>query len=638
MANRRLGGGMGGPQRGNRSFSSHQPFQGNNVSPWQGNMPSNNSLNQSGGLLGQLAANPQQLALALTNLLQPQQQQMNNPPSLLSLNTSPAFSHQDSRDSFNRFGNRGRSDFRRNEPYNKNRNGGWRQLDSNKNLGPNRPRPNFQQRDNRKRSPIKPKFIKDVKDDKRKIEKKDEKTKDDKIDTIDLSTEDIRDDDGEETKRGWKEEKKGDEKKDDDGQDDGEDDKKEEARDLDGKYYGVPQKFLHCFVCSKDMWDGESFEKHIRGRAHKQMLTSLEESFHITVNILRENMRLAEEKKVIELNRMRRLSKNKFNRKFQEPESHCNMCDLKFLGKIITHRKTEGHQRLKRFLHPNCDICGKEFPSRMDWVDHRLTPEHLRQLNETLEGKVGEEDGEIIEEDLEMDLEPVLEETMELEDEHPILELTDELNNLQNRIPAFRKNRPIGSQSLKPFNGFMCDICNRSFENDEFAQAHLRTEGHYYTFVEAVKQKFKKQQEESAKEAEYKKRKRDEEETVEKEETNEETQNGNDGTNMYDPEEACNEEEEAAKEPEEEEEEEEQPAEKEPEQPAPAATPAPAAEPKKEEPVQQTPPQQQPAAQPQQQQPQTQQNTNASPRTRRSAVGGAVKNGAGPKSKKARKQ
>lgn len=69
------------------------------------------------------------------------------------------------------------------------------------------------------------------------------------------------------------------------------------------------------------------------------MLQSLEESFHITVNILRENMRLSEEKKVIELNRMHRLSKNKFSRKFQEPESHCNMCDLKFLGKIITHRK-----------------------------------------------------------------------------------------------------------------------------------------------------------------------------------------------------------------------------------------------------------------------------------------------------------
>ncbi|RZC43183.1 zinc finger protein on ecdysone puffs, partial [Asbolus verrucosus] len=603
MANRRLGG-MGGPQRGNRSFSQHQPFQGNNVSPWQGNMPSNNSLNQS-GLLGQLAANPQQLALALTNLLQPQQQQMNNPPSLLSLNTSPAFSHQDSRDSFSRFGNRGRSDFRRNEPYNKNRNGGWRQLDSNKNA-PNRNRMPFGGRDNRKRSPAKPKFIKD---EKRKPEKKEDKPVDGKIDTIDLSLEDNRDDDGaEETKRGWKEEKKtGDDKKEEEQQDDPEDKKKEENRDLDGKYFGVPQKFLHCFVCNKDMWDGESFQKHIRGRAHKQMLQSLEESFHITVNILRENMRLSEEKKVIELNRMHRLSKNKFSRKFQEPESHCNMCDLKFLGKIITHRKTDGHQRLKRFLHPNCDICGKEFPSRMDWVDHRLTPEHLRQLNETLEAKVGEE-GEIIEEELEIDLEPLLEESMEMEEENPILELTDDLNNIQNRMPAYKKSRAVATQSLKPFTGFMCDICHRSFENEENAQGHLRTEGHYYAFVEAAKLRFKKQSEEAAaKDNENKKRKREEEsEGAAKEEVaDENSQNGNE--DMYDPEEACNEEDDNVKGEQEEEIVKDEPA------------PVVEKEAKKEEEVQQSPV------------------ANSSPRmTRR--TGGAVKNGAGPKSKKARKQ
>lgn len=67
------------------------------------------------------------------------------------------------------------------------------------------------------------------------------------------------------------------------------------------------------------------------------MLDSLEESIHITVNILRENMRLAEEKKVIEWHRMQRVSK-KFN-KFNDMESHCNMCDLKFMGKIVVHRK-----------------------------------------------------------------------------------------------------------------------------------------------------------------------------------------------------------------------------------------------------------------------------------------------------------
>lgn len=68
------------------------------------------------------------------------------------------------------------------------------------------------------------------------------------------------------------------------------------------------------------------------------MLESLEESLSITVSILRENMRLAEEKKLIELNRMQRLNK-KLSRKFSDVESHCNMCDFKFLGKIMAHRK-----------------------------------------------------------------------------------------------------------------------------------------------------------------------------------------------------------------------------------------------------------------------------------------------------------
>lgn len=102
----------GGPQRGNRPFMSQQQYHGNQgVNPWQGGVAPNDSNNS--GLLSQLST-PQQLALALTSLLQPQQQ--NNPPSLLSLNTSP-FSGQDHYDSQNRFGNRGRSDFRRFDSY-----------------------------------------------------------------------------------------------------------------------------------------------------------------------------------------------------------------------------------------------------------------------------------------------------------------------------------------------------------------------------------------------------------------------------------------------------------------------------------------------------------------------------------------
>lgn len=98
MANRRSGG-MGGP-RGNRG--SYSSYQG---SPWQG-------ASNSQGFMSQIPSNPQQLALALTSLLQPQQ---NNPPSLLSLNTS-GFSNQDR--GYGRFGNRDR-EMRRVEPYNK---------------------------------------------------------------------------------------------------------------------------------------------------------------------------------------------------------------------------------------------------------------------------------------------------------------------------------------------------------------------------------------------------------------------------------------------------------------------------------------------------------------------------------------
>lgn len=67
------------------------------------------------------------------------------------------------------------------------------------------------------------------------------------------------------------------------------------------------------------------------------MMDSLEESIHCIVNILREHMRVAEEKKVIEIQRLHRLKKG-IGRP-READSHCNMCDMKFLGKIISHRK-----------------------------------------------------------------------------------------------------------------------------------------------------------------------------------------------------------------------------------------------------------------------------------------------------------
>lgn len=72
--------------------------------------------------------------------------------------------------------------------------------------------------------------------------------------------------------------------------------------------------------------------------------------------------------------------------------SQC-FCFINFISRTnflqTNNFRTEGHQRLKRYLHPYCRPCDKEFPARMDWVEHRLTPEHLLRMAEILADKTG---------------------------------------------------------------------------------------------------------------------------------------------------------------------------------------------------------------------------------------------------------
>lgn len=129
MANRRIGQGMGGRPfyggggSGGGGGGAVNPWEGGNVPGGNrgGMMNSFNSGNQS-NILSQLSEPQAQLALALTKLLQPQQQQV---PSLLTMDTvNPLASNnmypndypQRGRLDFNR---RPRPDFRRNEPFNK---------------------------------------------------------------------------------------------------------------------------------------------------------------------------------------------------------------------------------------------------------------------------------------------------------------------------------------------------------------------------------------------------------------------------------------------------------------------------------------------------------------------------------------
>lgn len=61
------------------------------------------------------------------------------------------------------------------------------------------------------------------------------------------------------------------------------------------------------------------------------------------------------------------------------------MCDLNFFGTLSNHRKSEKHQQLKTFLHPRCFACAKEFPSRIEYDEHCLTPSHMKSALQTEE-------------------------------------------------------------------------------------------------------------------------------------------------------------------------------------------------------------------------------------------------------------
>ena len=58
----------------------------------------------------------------------------------------------------------------------------------------------------------------------------------------------------------------------------------------------------------------------------------------------------------------------------------CELCKLSVYGNIQKHRTSTTHLKLKKFIHPICDICDLKFTKRIDYDEHRLTAKHLVSL------------------------------------------------------------------------------------------------------------------------------------------------------------------------------------------------------------------------------------------------------------------
>ncbi|XP_076675727.1 protein on ecdysone puffs isoform X3 [Andrena cerasifolii] len=277
--------------------------------------------------------------------------------------------------------------------------------------------------------------------------------------------------------------------------------KKSEARHAESRYAEVPMSHMFCHICNKHMWDGYSFENHLRGRAHQLMMEKLDESYKLKVDLMRHELRVAEEQRELSLTNSKRRGKKVVSVDLNVRE-YCTMCDLNFYGTLSTHRKSEKHQQLKTFLHPRCFPCVKEFPSRIEYDEHCLTPAHMKnavqceeQRKNKKKEKLAKGEAEIrTAEDEEKDVGPDTKNEKEEEvagEQEYITDITENLSEKKFKIPSYKYCRQnqisIGKSLVKEVQGFYCEKCRRFMLLADDMNAHLRSITHYRNFVQEVK-------------------------------------------------------------------------------------------------------------------------------------------------------
>ncbi|KAL7307053.1 hypothetical protein TKK_0000794 [Trichogramma kaykai] len=511
------GGGGGGGVGGGVGVGNVNPWEGGMMPGGRGILPTpNNNIS--------LASPQAQLAIAsnlISNLLRNQQDTQTQVPSLLSLgnNFNAPNSNYNNQQNYNqgRFDRIGRQNMKnqRPQPYNKMGNRardgvvGRRPQQNRNQSGNQRQNGNQNQRNDRSSKANSP-SKQNLNIKKEPQEKTSDKTNEKAEASVALSEEN--DDSEESKKREWKDEKKEvfhDNKKDEPMKNEDETANKEDeksgnkrsaARHAESRYADVPMSSMFCHVCKKHMWDGASFENHLRGRAHQLMMDKLDESYKLKVELMRHELRVAEEQRELSLNNSKRRGK-KLNVDLNVRE-YCTMCDLNFFGTLSSHRKGEKHQQLKTFLHPRCLSCSKEFPSRIEYDEHCLTPAHMKNACEQEEkkklnkkDKLGKGESEVRSaEDEEKDVgsDSKSDKIDDLADSSDfVLDIPEGEIGTKLKIPTYRhvksRQMSIGRSLVKEVVGFNCDKCRRFMLTEEDMIAHLRSATHYRSFIQEIK-------------------------------------------------------------------------------------------------------------------------------------------------------
>uniref|UniRef100_A0A6M2DNH7 Putative cathepsin b mrna 3'-untranslated-region-binding protein cbbp tabanus bromius n=1 Tax=Xenopsylla cheopis TaxID=163159 RepID=A0A6M2DNH7_XENCH len=299
-------------------------------------------------------------------------------------------------------------------------------------------------------------------------------------------------------------------------------------KNANNEFEGVDKRYFKCHVCKKSMWDGTSFKKHLKGRAHLMMMESLSDSYAIKGQLIRHEIRMAENTRQIETERKRRFGKGQGVNKQSMPV-FCAMCDSEFTNTTLTlHRHSSGHLRLKRFLHPKCNSCEEEFPTRIDWDEHRLSTSHIKKISELGIIKLNTEEEEFKDfveqgEDAGIDMQKyTTASTHELKDEDGEKadnavksEGTEEANSAFTDLvegvdmkgctfadlPKYDPQVPVGMSFMKEIPCYSCTICHHFLATSEAAAVHMKSLKHYDSFMKIMKKRIVLTQQKETKEA-----------------------------------------------------------------------------------------------------------------------------------------
>lgn len=308
----------------------------------------------------------------------------------------------------------------------------------------------------------------------------------------------------------------------------------------DSVYADVPADMFYCHLCKKHMWDCTSFENHVKGRTHQMMKEGVEESYRLKANMIRQEAKIEEQLKSIEVERLKRIGKQMKNANVHR--EYCQMCDLHFYGHLSTHRKSEGHLSLKKFLHPKCGECNDEFQNRIEFDAHLLSREHMmrcaakanrvdfRRKNQQLtilteadetkdvrEEKVKavpattaapvpadtaaaaaaagtEETEEKTETDEKAEPEKAeTDEKAEPENADVVLDYVEGVTeigaDIEAKIPKYISSRSIAPSMIAKLECFECKLCTRFFDNEKTAEVHSRTVHHHKQFAKFLTEK-----------------------------------------------------------------------------------------------------------------------------------------------------